>query len=193
MTPTTNDTQEQRERQLRQDTPWILWLTPRVMKNYLNYKGSAFASPTRIKVTYWIRTNTEGVDADVDHPQDKQYEDLWLKNGKAIGLHRYSFRPNLVYDGQLVVRRTPDMADCTDDIADAIVRVMLETTELPTRPPVRGCSVPAEIVTNVEAALVSQYNFSSILVMRGPAKFTVHLMSDPPIPAYDKYYMYNGP
>jgi hypothetical protein len=182
---------DDRELQLRQDTPWIVFLDMRIIDQYLNYPGSDFASPTRIRVSYWLRQGVDDLNNDPDNPSYKLYEDIWLKNGRAIGLHRYSRTMPLRYDGSIFVRPYGRMGERPADVASAIVRVLMDVTLIYPNPPLRGVSLPIDVFDQVANELRT-YNFERVQSFGGRRSLLfLHLISDPPRPDHDKFYFLN--
>jgi hypothetical protein len=174
--------QQTKEAVMREDIPWIIFLDGTVMDNYLNYATCPFANPTRVRVTYYVRRP--------DFQSDKMYEDLWLKNGRAIGLHRYSPSMPLKYDGLIYVRPPQRAMPPASDLTDAIVRVFLDASIL--NAVLRGISVPREIFDDV-ANQLPLFNFQSAKTAGRGRKLALHLMSDPPDMQCDKYFFYQNP
>lgn len=165
---------------MRTDTPWVIFMDVAVLDKYLDYPGSPFASPTRIHVSY--HTHSEELTS------DKPYEDLWFKNGRAIGMHRIcqGLMP-LKWDGIIYVRPSSFIERCPADVADAAVRIVLDVYLLGAQ--LRGVCVPKQYFKLVGDQLPN-YNFTKTLTGGGDVKVMLRLLSDPP--EYESYFVYNN-
>lgn len=175
------ETSETTEQQLERTSPWIVYLDVAVKREFLNYRGSTMPSLTLVYVDY--RKKNENL----DWGQTTKYEDLWYREGKAVGLRRYC-PLSLQQDGVIYVKSSALVRENTDAIANAVVRLLLDI--LAAKQVVRTTFVPKDIFGQVlsEFEKVGFQNFTT--VQSGDQAIVLHLTSYPP--GVDRYVRYKG-
>lgn len=119
--------------------------------------------------------------------QTIKYEDLWYRDGKAVGLRRYG-PLSLQQDGVIYVKSSALAEQNTDAIANAVVRLLLDI--LAAKQVVRTTFVPRDIFGQVLSELekVGFQNFTT--VRPGDQALMLHITSYPA--GFDRYVRYKG-
>jgi hypothetical protein len=101
---------------------WQVFLRAQALKDYANYKGCPFAPVTEVTITYRKREPNRWTWQSV-----RKYETLWFSSGRAIGCKRYErlqLKPQSI--GNIVTQRSPQTAEHMDELANSIVRLVLD-------------------------------------------------------------------
>jgi hypothetical protein len=101
---------------------WRIFLSARVLKNYLNYKTSGLYPVTEVTVVYKVRDMKTW-----EWQPQRTYEKFWFSNGKVIGLKRYEQLP-LTADmsGNVVVLQTQDNSEQPAPIVGTVLQLYVE-------------------------------------------------------------------
>lgn len=161
------------EQQLEISTPWIIYFDTTILRPYLVYAGSKMYNPLRVGISYKRRNEK------LQWSQLQRYEELWFKNGKAIGLKRYT---NLAVsqDGVIFVKQSSHLRDSPNApkaIGNAIARVVLDVLATRTAT-LRTAYVPKDIFEEAVSEL-SNLGFSEVYTGSKGRTVTIHLLSYP--------------
>lgn len=101
---------------------WRIFLSARVLKNYLNYKTSGLYPVTEVTVAYKVRDMKTW-----EWQPQRTYEKFWFSNGKVIGLKRYEQLP-LTADmsGNVVVLQTQDNSEQPAPIVGTVLYLYVD-------------------------------------------------------------------
>lgn len=165
------------DQQLLQAAPWIIYFEANIHRPYLVYPGSTMYNPLVLSVTYRKRDENSQLEP------IQRYEDLWYKNGKAIGLRRFS---NLAVrqDGVIYVKPSQHLRDnpnAPKAVGNAIARVVLDvvtSTANGLGANLRTAYVPKDIFEETISEL-SNLGFSKITTGSVGRTLTIHLASYP--------------
>jgi hypothetical protein len=101
---------------------WRIFLSARVLKNYLNYKTSGLYPVTEVTVAYKVRDLKTW-----EWQPQRTYEKFWFSNGKAIGLKRYEQLPiTAAMSGNVVVLQTADNSEQSAPIVGTVLNLYVQ-------------------------------------------------------------------
>lgn len=176
------------ERIISKQYDWIMYCDMDVLDNYMKYKGSQLNPIVRFTVYYKFTGHSR---RNVQQMPTVKYEEIWYRDGKAIGLKRFNdINPGYLQQGCLYFRASGDESLCSQDRAMANCAVRLIMDIYVKRSIMAGVIVP-EGCFDQFGSDIAYFNFFVLEEASGGKgeNMSLHLLSYPR--GMDRYYYYD--
>jgi hypothetical protein len=181
------------ERLMLKQYDYIFFCDIEVLDKFLNVKGVGMAGPyVRVKVSYQL-TNAMNRRQGMGPGNVIKYEDLWFRNGKCVGMHRYEdiyLNPN--YQGGIYIRGAGDSTVYEHNMEATNTAVRLTMDIYVKRSILAGIMIPYTCYEQISSDL-GQWNFfilEEAINGRGE-NMSLHLMTYPRNSSSERYFYYD--
>ncbi len=149
-------------------TKWLVTMETQEIRDQFSYRGSTLRDLVRVSVTY---AQTNGA------PNTIRYEDVWLKEGKPLGLERYE-KLRIPANDDVAICLSPKSGSSTKEqeaAAQTILKMIIELYNNGNIVP--GIIVPGEALEGIASA-IERHHFSRTTASQESARLAVFLQTE---------------